>query len=156
MPRSSQSGGLGREQGVDGGAGGFERTADELYVPIDALDIALRLLVLPQFDEAENHLHVVFKIMALGAQRAIEVFELGIGVFQHLALAGDLAGVPGIADVQKRAPDHYEGHDADKQAFGYARQIELTPKKGIEHQPNGKKYLRRVRGDGIAGNFVEV
>ena len=127
-----------------------------MYIAIDALDVVLRFLILPHPDEPEHHLHVVFEIVALGAQCAVEVFELGIGVFEHLALAGDLAGVARVADVQKRAPDHHEGHGADEQACGHAGEVELAAKKGVEHQPHGKKHLRGVGGDCVAGDFVEV
>ena len=94
--------------------------------------------------------------MPLGAQGAIEVFELGIGVLKHLALAGDLAGVARVADVQKRAPDHHEGHGADEQPLGHAGKVELAAKKGVKHQPHGEDHLRGVGGDGVAGDFVKV
>ena len=122
-------GGLGGEQGVDGGAGGLQRAADELYIAIDALDVVLRFLILPHLDQAEDHLQVVLEIMALGAQRAVQVLQLRIGVLKHFALAGDLAGVAGIADVQKRAPDHHKGHGADEQPLGHAGEVELAAKR---------------------------
>ena len=147
-------GGLGGEQGVDGGTGGLQRAADELYIAIDALDVVLRFLILPHLDQAEDHLQVVLEIMALGAQRAVQVLKLRIGVLKHFALAGDLAGVAGIADVQKRTPDHHKGHGADEQPLGHAGKVELAAKKGVEHQPHGKKRLRRVGGDGVTRDFI--
>ena len=147
---------LGRQQGVHGGNGGLQNAAHAQNVAVDPLDVLHGLAVFLHLRQAEDHLKVVHEVVALAAQRGVQILQLAIGLLQHVRLFGDLFRVFRVADVQRRAPAD------DGQTNAQQRQLRAAGEKGdsveqdIEKDAEHRADLHGVDGDGEARGFLDV
>ena len=145
---------LGGDQRVDGGNGGLQHAAGPLDVAVHALHVFHGLGLVAQLHQRKHDLQMVHEIVALAAQRAVQVLQLAIGLLQHARLVGDALGVHGLADVQRGAPAHDDQRQRQRDDLDLP--VDVAVQRDVEQHRDDGAHLDRVDDHGEARRLFDV